>query len=166
MPMPIPMSTTAQLRSKRGRTAALALGLLAGLCLACEAAEAPPEPGAAAPAEPSSASALRPTDAGLYRVGLRPRDGPAPIGALHEWVLTVERPDGRPFTPRRIAVDGGMPQHGHGFVTQPRVTGALSPSEFLIEGMKFHMGGDWVVRVDLVGEAGADAATFDVHVAP
>ena len=157
-----PMTRLSRRPFRPALAVALTLGLLvAALGLACGAAEEAPEP-----VDPKPASALRPTDGGLYLVGLQPRGGPAPIGALHEWVLTVERPDGRPFSPRRIAVDGGMPQHGHGFVTQPRVTGALSPREFLIEGMKFHMGGDWVLRVDVVGEAGPDVATFDVHVAP
>jgi hypothetical protein len=109
---------------------------------------------------------LRPTDAGLYRVGLRPRVEPAPVGPLHEWVLTVRDSSGGPFTPLRIAIDGGMPQHGHGFMTAPRVTGPLGPDEYLIEGMRFHMAGEWVIRVELVGERGADVATFKVQVGP
>ncbi len=130
------------------------------------AATASPETAAPTEAADATQDGLLPTEAGRYRVGLRPRGGDAPIGALHEWVVTVERADGTPFTPQRILVDGGMPQHGHGFITQPRVTRALSPNSFLIEGMKFHMGGDWVLRVDLVGEDGPDTVTMDVHVAP
>ena len=59
-----------------------------------------------------------------------------------------------------------MPQHRHGFVTEPRVTRPLAPGVYLVEGVKFHMGGNWVMRVDLVGDSGADVVEFDVHVAP
>ena len=42
-----------------------------------------------------------------------------------------------------ITVDGGMPQHGHGFPTRPRVTRDLDDGTYLLEGMKFSMTGWW-----------------------
>ncbi len=68
--------------------------------------------------------------------------------------------------PIRLAVSGGMPQHQHGFVTEPRVTEALGAGDFLVEGVKFHMSGDWTMRFELVGPAGPDIAVFHVQVSP
>lgn len=103
---------------------------------------------------------------GRYRLRLEPRDGDVPLGRLHAWVLAVETAEGVPFEPQRLAVSGGMPQHDHGFETEPRVTQRLPNGAFLVEGVRFHMHGDWTLRVELVGPAGPDVATFHVTVAP
>jgi hypothetical protein len=108
----------------------------------------------------------RPSEAGLYRVSLRPENGQIPIGRIHEWIVRLETRDGRTFVPPRVAFSGGMPQHGHGFETEPRVTRAIGRGEFLIEGVKFHMAGDWMLRVEFVGPLGADVAIFHVQVGP
>jgi hypothetical protein len=106
------------------------------------------------------------SDGGHYRVWLRPASGEIPLGQIHSWILHVETVDGAYFDPTRIAVSGGMPQHGHGFVTDPRVTTVLGDGDFLVEGVKFHMGGDWILRFEIVGARAGDLATFDVHVEP
>lgn len=120
--------------------------------------------GSGAPAE--RAMALRDSDGGLYRVSLRPESGDPPLHRLHRWILHLEAPDGRLFRPARIAVDGGMPQHGHGFPTEPRVTRSLGAGDFLVEGVKFNMPGEWTFRFEIVGPSGGDVATFRVDVAP
>jgi hypothetical protein len=51
-----------------------------------------------------------------------------------------------PAQPRHVHFDGGMPAHGHGFVTTPHVTRDLGGGEFLVEGVKFHMSGAWKLR--------------------
>jgi hypothetical protein len=61
-----------------------------------------------------------------------------------------------------ITVDGGMPQHGHGLPTKPRVTRALGNGDHLVEGMKFNMGGWWVVKFAVAGEAGRDSVVFNL----
>lgn len=163
--------------STRARVAArpharVALGAMVAFCsiamLGCGGSEqaSDAEPASAGGSADAPSDPFRVTDEGLYRVALAPRQAPAPVGPLHEWVLRVRDADGRGFEPRRIAVDGGMPQHGHGFVTAPRVTRRLAPGTYLVEGVKFHMGGDWVLRVELVSDAGPDGATFEVHLGP
>lgn len=143
----------------------ISAALLLGTLLACGSEPAPP------PASPAAdAAAVAPgaglSQGGLYRLSLRPREGRVPLGPLHTWVLQVETADGAPFEPTRLAVGGGMPQHAHGFQSEPRVTQALGDGEFLIEGVRFHMHGDWTLRLEVVGPAGPDVATFHVHVAP
>jgi hypothetical protein len=103
---------------------------------------------------------------GLYRVILRPRDGAIPLNEMHAWTVDVTTAEGEAFRPTRLAFTGGMPQHQHGFITEPRVTRALGPGRFLIEGVKFHMAGSWMLRVELVGPSGPDTATVPVQVEP
>ncbi len=47
-----------------------------------------------------------------------------------------------------------MPQHGHGLPTRPQVTKNLGNGDYLVEGMKFQMGGWWVVdfTIDTAGK--------------
>jgi len=61
-----------------------------------------------------------------------------------------------------VGVDGGMPQHGHGLPTKPRMTRQLGNGDYVIDGMKFNMGGWWVVKFHLASAAGADSVVFNL----
>lgn len=135
----------------------LACALAAAAC-----AQGGPEPAPAVPA----LGELALTEGGLYRASIRPRDGRIPLNTMHVWIFHVETLSGEPVMPIRLAVTGGMPQHQHGFATEPRVTEALGNGDFLVDGVKFHMTGDWLFRFELVGPAGPDVAVFHVQVAP
>ena len=107
-------------------------------------------------------SRTRPSAAGLYRATIAPQGDSIPQGKLHRWTLHLETVDGAPVDSATIAVDGGMPQHGHGLPTRPRVTRALGGGDHAVEGMKFNMGGWWVVTFRVQGGAGADSVTFNL----
>ncbi|MGH0036377.1 MAG: FixH family protein [Myxococcota bacterium] len=124
----------------------------------------PASPGASDPASGPGWEAA--SNDGLYRVRFAPRGGPARLGVLHDWVVHVEAADGSRFEATRITVDGGMPQHGHGLVTVPRVTRSLGDGDYLVEGMKFHMPGEWTFQIGVVGPAGGDSATLLVQIDP
>ncbi len=109
---------------------------------------------------------LRLSEGRHYRVGLKPRHEPVPVGPAHEWVLRVVRGDGGTFSPKRISIEGGLPAVGDGLERAPRITPSLRPGEFIVEGVRFHAPGDWVLRVELDGERGEDVAHFRVHVGP
>lgn len=145
-------------RVVRGRWVAAACGAALAV-LGCDAREAPSSRADRAPAPGSSLTAD-----GLYRVSLAPESGSVPLGVIHAWVIEVVTAGGEDFVPTRVAFDGGMPQHGHGFVTAPRVTRSLGAGRYLVEGVKFHMGGDWTLRVEVAGPPGADVAVFRVQV--
>jgi len=98
----------------------------------------------------------------LYRVSVRPDVTPIPVRRLQRWTLHLDTIDGRPVDTATITMDGGMPQHGHGLPTSPRVTRALGNGDHLIEGVKFNMGGWWVVRFAITSSAGADTVTFNL----
>lgn len=107
-------------------------------------------------------STTRGSAQGLYRVGIIPGSEPVPVNTLHSWTLHIETPDGRPVEHATVAVDGDMPQHGHGLPTRPQVTGYLGNGDYLVEGMKFQMGGWWVIDVDVAAAGQRDNARFNL----
>lgn len=102
------------------------------------------------------------TDHGTYIAALTADQSPIPVGSIHTWTVKVTTPDGKPATGVVIAIDGGMPQHGHGLPTKPEVTADLGEGNHLIEGMKFNMPGWWTLTVSIEGPKGPDNATFNV----
>jgi hypothetical protein len=102
------------------------------------------------------------TDNGLYVASLAADQSPVPVCAIHTWTVTVTTPDGEPVDTAAIAIDGGMPQHGHGLPTKPEVTTDLGDGSHLIEGMKFNMDGWWTLTVSIDGAKGSDTATFNL----
>jgi hypothetical protein len=102
------------------------------------------------------------TDHGLYLASIAADVSPIPVGAIHTWTVTVTSPDGTPVDTAAIAIDGGMPQHGHGLPTKPEVTTDLGEGSHTIEGMKFNMDGWWTLTVSIDGANGADTATFNL----
>jgi hypothetical protein len=107
-------------------------------------------------------SRTRPSEAGLYRATIRPQGDSIPKGKLQRWTLHLETSTGAPVDSATVAVDGGMPQHGHGLPTKPRVTRALGNGDHLVEGMKFNMGGWWVVKFRVSAAQGADSVVFNL----
>jgi hypothetical protein len=98
----------------------------------------------------------------VYRASVRPDVVPIPIRRLQRWTLHIDAADGRPVDAATIAMNGGMPQHGHGLPTSPRVTRALGNGDYVVEGVKFNMGGWWVVRFAIASAAGTDTVTFNL----
>jgi hypothetical protein len=107
-------------------------------------------------------SRTRASDGGAYRATIRPQGDTIPQGRLQRWTRHLETAAGAPVDSAAVAVDGGMPQHGHGLPTKPRVTRALGNGDHLVEGMKFNMGGWWVVKFRVDAAAGRDSVVFNV----
>ena len=76
--------------------------------------------------------------------------------------LVVRSADGRAVEDAQVAIDGGMPQHGHGLPTRPRVTRHLGGGVYEIEGVRFSMGGWWVFSLAITGANGTDTVTFNL----
>lgn len=98
---------------------------------------------------------------GLYSVTLEP---PSPLvkRKLQKINVRVVGADGRPVEDLDIAIDGGMPQHGHGLPTRPRMTARLGDGRYEIDGVRFNMGGWWEFRLAITGPAGTDNVTFNI----
>jgi hypothetical protein len=107
-------------------------------------------------------SRTRLSERGLYRATIRPQGDTIPQGKLQRWTLHMETATGAPVDSAVVSVDGGMPQHGHGLPTKPRVTRALGNGDHLVEGLKFNMGGWWVVKFRVNAAAGTDSLVFNV----
>ena len=135
----------------------LAGGLLAGALVVATALHAT----MAAPAD-LDLSRTRITAGGGYRMSFTPEGDSIRVGRMHSWRLHVETVAGAPVDSAEIAVDGGMPQHGHGLPTKPRVTGALGGGDYLVSGMKFNMRGWWVVTFRMQSAGAADSVTFNL----
>jgi hypothetical protein len=104
----------------------------------------------------------RASERGMYRATIRPQGDSIPKGKIHSWTLHLETADGTPVDVCDVSIDGGMPQHGHGLPTKPRVTKQLGSGDHLVEGMKFNMGGWWVVKFRLASAAGSDSVVFNL----
>lgn len=98
----------------------------------------------------------------LYRISYVSRRDPIPLNQIHTWTIHIESAGGTPVEHAAVGVDGNMPQHFHGLPTRPQVTKELGHGDYLVEGLKFHMPGWWVVdfRVDAAGLR--DIVRFDL----
>ena len=113
------------------------------------------------PKDPAAYATTQVSAAQLYRASFAPKET-IRVGKLHPWMIEVQTADGRPVEDAKITVDGGMPQHGHGLPTKPVVTQHLGDGKHMVEGMRFNMGGWWVVKLEIEGEDGRDVVTFNL----
>jgi hypothetical protein len=132
-----------------------ALAAVAVLAAAGVAAALALRGGEAAPARGGVLSA-----AGLYAVALAAPPAGSPVNELHAWRLDLSDAGGEPVTGASIAVEGDMPAHGHGLPTQPQVR-ELGGGRYEVEGMKFQMGGEWLVELRIDGGRGRDTVRFE-----
>lgn len=109
-------------------------------------------------------SLRHPSAQGRYVVQMEPPVASPAINQIHSWQIRVSSPDGTPVRNARIAVDGGMPQHGHGLPTRPQVTREVADGTYAMEGMKFSMTGWWEIKLAIQAAEGADTAVFNTMV--
>lgn len=98
-----------------------------------------------------------------FEVRFTSRLDPIAISTMHAWTLHIRDRSGKPVTDAAVEVEGGMPDHDHGLPTQPRVTQNLGGGDYLLEGMKFHMGGWWQVTLRVRQGETSDLVTFDLN---
>ncbi len=140
-----------------------ALGAVASLVAQTAAAgwfRPEPDPGAA---QRRDYATQRLSEQGAWRVSYKPEGAAIPIRQLHSWTLHIEGADGSAVTDAVIAVDGDMPEHRHGLPTRPRVTRHLGNGDYLVEGVKFQMGGWWVMEFTIASGGRSDVARFNLQ---
>ena len=151
------------------------LALAATVVLVCACASTPdvvedtPEPAEVSTPEPDET--IEPQTSwqslsreGLYDVRRTPENGTVEIGPMRNWVLTLRNWQGEVLYPARITVGGGMAGHGHGLPTQPQVTAYGGEGDYLIEGVRFNMAGDWRLSFVIDSQAGRDRVDFEVAI--
>ena len=107
-------------------------------------------------------STTRLSENGLFLVSYKSSQGNILISQIHQWILHVETADGQLVENATITVDGDMPEHGHGLPTRPQVTEYLGNGDYLLEGMKFQMGGWWVMDFTITAASTTDAVHFNL----
>ena len=100
---------------------------------------------------------------GLYVVTLQGARTLAPR-KMYTLQAIVADADTQPIADATIAVGGGMPEHGHGLPTRPRVTKNLGNGWYEISGVRFNMGGWWELKLTITSPAGTDTVTFNLEV--
>jgi hypothetical protein len=98
---------------------------------------------------------------GRYIATLQPERQFRPRQLQTVRVTVVDR-DGRAIDDATLTIDGGMPQHGHGLPTRPRVTKSLGGGSYQIDGVRFNMGGWWEFKVAIAAGAETDVVTFNL----
>lgn len=104
----------------------------------------------------------RTSSAGLYVATLQGATDLEPRKMYTLQALVIDGKTGEPVTNATIDVEGGMPQHGHGFPTRPRVTKNLDQGWYEVRGVRFNMGGWWELKLVITGPAGTDTVTFNL----
>ena len=107
-------------------------------------------------------STSRISENNLFQVSYTSSEATVPVNQIHQWTLHVEAADGGPVENASITIDGDMPEHGHGLPTRPRVTRYLGNGDYLVEGMKFQMGGWWVMDFTIKAEDKSDTVHFNM----
>ena len=99
---------------------------------------------------------------GLYVVTLQGATDLKPRKMHTLQAIVLDNQTGQPIPDATIAVGGGMPQHGHGFPTRPRVTKNLENGWYEVSGVRFNMGGWWELKLTITSPAGTDVVTFNL----
>lgn len=86
---------------------------------------------------------------------------PLGINRMHSWRLRLTDADGAPVANARFEVQGGMPDHDHGLPTRPEVTDEVEPGVYLLQGLRFHMPGRWLIEFDIGLGEDADSASLE-----
>jgi|TARA_B110000971_G_scaffold194862_1_gene208850 hypothetical protein len=74
---------------------------------------------------------------------------PLDINRIHSWQLRLTDIQGSPVSNAQIELVGGMPEHDHGLPTQPQITAETEVGSYLLEGVRFHMPGNWQLDIKL-----------------
>lgn len=139
---------------------AVAVFLVVGLA-ACSHALMMFGRGAKKPAATEFGLGPRTSAAGRYVATLTPEQ-PLRVRKLQRVRVTIADANGQAVDGAKITIDGGMPQHGHGLPTRPRVTRALGNGVYEIDGVRFNMGGWWEFQLSVDSPAGSDRVTFNL----
>lgn len=99
-----------------------------------------------------------------YTASIEPPAQPLKPRRMLTLQVSIRDAAGNPIDGAQIEVDGGMPQHGHGLPTKPRVTKNLGDGRYEIDGLRFNMGGWWELRLAVTTAAGTDRVTFNLDI--
>ena len=100
---------------------------------------------------------------GLFTVSYESALQPIEINRIHQWVLHIESESGEVVTGANVEVTGGMPAHDHGLPTRPRVIEEFEEGNYRLDGMRFHMAGDWELTISIEADGKTDTVIVALH---
>mgnify|MGYP004228368383 CR=1 FL=1 len=101
------------------------------------------------------------TQSGAYQVQYQPIPDPIPLNQHFALEVSIAGHEGG-NSGLRIEVDADMPAHGHGINTTPTIQDN-EDGTFRVEGILFHMKGDWELYVDVLNGPVRDRAAFPIR---
>ena len=146
------------------RTYLLVVTLITAIILTISAAGAMKKGHGAKPPATEFGPGPRISAQGLYVATLQGAKELQPRKMYTLQAIVIDGKTAEPITDASITIDGGMPQHGHGLPTRPRVTKNLGNGWYEVSGVRFNMGGWWEVKLTINGPAGTDTVTFNLSV--
>lgn len=85
-----------------------------------------------------------------------------PLNVMHAWTLQLQNSEGKPLSGAQLTLIGGMPAHNHGLPSAPQVLPMAEPGFYRVEGLRFHMQGEWVLELTVQHEGREDRASLSV----
>jgi hypothetical protein len=102
------------------------------------------------------------TDRGNFAVTVQPSDGAIERNKHFSMAISID-PGSADDAPLKVTADADMPAHRHGMNTRPEVT-KEDDLRYRVDGMLFHMAGEWVITVDVTQGTESEHASFPVLV--
>ncbi|MCW8193432.1 auxin-binding protein [Proteobacteria bacterium 005FR1] len=101
---------------------------------------------------------------GHFRVQIQSSLQSVALNQIHHWTVYLQDVAGNSVADASIEVTGRMPAHDHGLPTQPRARAADGEGKYLIEGLRFHMPGEWQLEMDISASGTEDSLviTFEL----
>lgn len=93
---------------------------------------------------------------GTYALTAEPALQPMRLNTMHYWTLHLTDTENQPVSDAVFRVDGGMPGHGHGLPTAPRVSAGDEPGQYILKGLRFNMSGEWLLQFDISANGASD----------
>jgi hypothetical protein len=118
---------------------------------------------AAAGAQPVEQVVVR-SEAGRFRLQFIGLTRPERLNRLHGFDLSLTTTDGRPAAGARIAVSGWRRYAPNPLPTAPQVRPGPMAGHYRVEGLRFHMGGEWKLVLDIEFEQIRDRAVLEIMV--
>ena len=119
--------------------------------------------GATASAQPSDPMMLR-SEAGRFALQITGLARPEPLNHLRGFDLSVVGADGRPVVGAVITLAGERRFARNPLPTAPQVRPGVVPGRYRIEGLRFHMAGEWRLVLSIEFEQIRDRVVLDVVV--
>lgn len=124
--------------------------------------------GAALAADPQAVSVLTAdqhwtSDAQRFQLRVESSLQPIEINRIHHWTLHLTDAEGRPVTDAVLEIEGGMPDHDHGLPTRPRFSSGDGLGSYRLEGLRFHMPGDWKLKLSIRAGELSDVVQFPLR---